>query len=500
MNKEIFSRASIYTKAFLGVWAAVGALFLATEPMPFLGNFATKEIVYAMIAKNFLLDPARLLFPTLDMLRFGQPSYHLLEWPWPAYLTGLLDAGLPGDIEFWGRLPNILLWAVYYYLIYRWMCEMRFDAPRASRIAFCASASPLFFIYFQSFQMEAAAMVSLAAGYLFLNRYLFVARSRASLAAFTAVFTLTFLVKPHWGLYFLPAFWLIKEAAGSWRRGIARSAALLAVPALFFSAWVGFNFLFSEKKDPVFFNLAMSIKAHPDPQAWFMDGEFYARIAQQGVLYILGPLGAVMLLAGFPWKRKGAPPAAARFFAVFALASAVYFVALPRKFHTANYYFLTFMPLLGYAMATGLERIEALLSRRFAASAVQAVLALTMLFSAWGIAWRPLYVIPEPERFVEKAGIAAEKHLPENARVIAASGSSPTLLYYTGRRGWGLSLDEKDLQRAVDRWKGFREQGADYFLTTDKALFSVSPYREFLRREGELVEETPEYILYRLRR
>jgi hypothetical protein len=499
MNKRGIFAGPIYNSVFIVVWAAAALLFLTTRPMPFLGNFATKEIVYAMIAKNFVLEPSRFLFPTLDMLRFGQPSYHLLEWPWPAYLIGLIDKGFPGNIEFWGRLPNILLWPAYYFLIYHWLRDMRVEDLWASRIALCASASPLFFIYFQSFQMDAPAMACLAASYFFLNRTLFVTRSRAALASFVAVFTLTLLLKPHWGLYLAPAFYLIKVKEGSWAKALRASAALLAVPVLFLSAWVAFNFLFSEDKHPVFFNLAMSLKAHPDPQAWFLDGHFYARLMRQMVSPVLGPLGLVMILAGFPWKKEGEPPLAARFFAVFALTSLLYFVALPRKFHDANYYFLTFMPLAGYGMASGLEKIETFFLSRLDPSAVRATLALAMLLSAWGLAWRPLYELPESERSVEKAGLSARQYLPDDARVIAASGSSPALLYYVGRKGWGLSLNEKNAETAEARWKGFREQGADHFMTTDKTLFQTSPYRDLLKREGELIAETPDYYLYRVR-
>ena len=57
---------------------------------PLLGNFATKNVVYAMIARNWAQGRATLWYPTLDCLCGTHRGLHMLEFPVSAYLSGWL--------------------------------------------------------------------------------------------------------------------------------------------------------------------------------------------------------------------------------------------------------------------------------------------------------------------------------------------------------------------------------------------------------------------------
>jgi beta-lactamase regulating signal transducer with metallopeptidase domain len=75
------------------VWLLVGLALLLRVPglnRPLLGNFATKNVAYAMIAQNWATGQASLWHPTLHVLREGGPGLHLLEVPVTAYVAGAL--------------------------------------------------------------------------------------------------------------------------------------------------------------------------------------------------------------------------------------------------------------------------------------------------------------------------------------------------------------------------------------------------------------------------
>lgn len=67
---------SAYSRQFpavlLGLLALTALLRSVAICRPLLGAFATKNVVYAMIARNWAAGSGSLLCPTLDVLRGGQ--------------------------------------------------------------------------------------------------------------------------------------------------------------------------------------------------------------------------------------------------------------------------------------------------------------------------------------------------------------------------------------------------------------------------------------------
>ena len=78
---------------------------------PLVGHFATKNVVYAMIARNWAQGESSLVYPTLDCLADGQPAWHLVEFPAAAYLAGSLwhavSPWLGGSLDLWGRAVSV---------------------------------------------------------------------------------------------------------------------------------------------------------------------------------------------------------------------------------------------------------------------------------------------------------------------------------------------------------------------------------------------------------
>ena len=85
------------------------AVRLVAIDRPLLGNFAAKNVVYAMIARNWAEGRATLWYPTLDCLRGGSRSLHLMEWPASAYLTAGLWRTFGGSLDVWGRAVSVAL-------------------------------------------------------------------------------------------------------------------------------------------------------------------------------------------------------------------------------------------------------------------------------------------------------------------------------------------------------------------------------------------------------
>ncbi|HOM18274.1 MAG TPA: hypothetical protein PLQ00_13165, partial [Thermoguttaceae bacterium] len=83
-------------------WFLVGLLLLAggvrsaALDRPLLGNFATKNVALAMIARNWAEGRSPWYYPRVDVLVEGQRGLHLLELPVGAYLAGVLWQTLGG--------------------------------------------------------------------------------------------------------------------------------------------------------------------------------------------------------------------------------------------------------------------------------------------------------------------------------------------------------------------------------------------------------------------
>ena len=139
----------------LALLALAAAVRLPGIERPLTGNFATKNVVYAMIARNWAEGRAGLLEPTLDCLVGGHRSLHLLEFPVSAYLSGLLWKGLGGSLEVWGRLTALGFTLGSVTLLY--LLVARWHGTAAAVVAGLVLAlSPISILYGRSFMLEAS--------------------------------------------------------------------------------------------------------------------------------------------------------------------------------------------------------------------------------------------------------------------------------------------------------------------------------------------------------
>ena len=147
------------------------AVRLVAVGRPLLGPFATKNVVYAMIARNLAEGRADLLHPTLDLLTDNGRAWHMLEFPVSAYLTAGLRSALGGSLDVWGRLTavgfSVVSVAVMFLLVRR-----RHGPSAAIAAAFALAASPVSIIYGQSFMLEASLVCFTLVTFYALDRWI----------------------------------------------------------------------------------------------------------------------------------------------------------------------------------------------------------------------------------------------------------------------------------------------------------------------------------------
>jgi 4-amino-4-deoxy-L-arabinose transferase-like glycosyltransferase len=415
---------------------------------PLLGNFATKNVAYAMIARNWASGEAWPWFPTLDLLADGRPAWHLLEVPLSAYLAGGMWRLCGGSLDLWGRAVSIALsaasTAMLFVLVKRW------HGTAAAWGASCAWAlSPVSIIYGQSFMLE-ASVAFLTLGVIG-SWCRWLERGRGAwLVIFGLAFAALLLTKVYMIVLLLPLgalWWRGRQTAagetpaadfaagGPQRkpiRGLAMGVALLLaiLPA---AAWVALVWQVSDPKHSssarVYYSLRESADRHDWPHPIVRSAKFYRQALDNLSGVVLTPLGIALALAGLAnpaWRRHGA----------WLGAMGLLIAALPLKFHEMNYYYVVILPPLCILIGLGWQLVSQRLRPGKLATACMLVVAagFAARYSA-----RPAFVTPEEDQAVLEAAAAVRALTRPEAPVVTVHGSTIDLLYYCRRRGWALS-------------------------------------------------------------
>lgn len=476
---------------------------------PLLGDFATKNVVYAMVARNWVEGRASLLTPSLDCLVDGdKQAWHLLEVPLPAYAAGICWQAFGGSLDVWGRLISVLASAVSVVLLY--LLARRWHGESAGRAAAVVLAlAPVSVIYGQSFMLE-ASVVALALGTVWaIDRWR--ERPRAWLLVLAAsLFALLLLTKIYMLVLLLPLAWLVlatpragSEAAAAegnatgmsrqlrsarlWGTVMVVGVLLLAaVPAI---AWCGYAVALSEPgaatSARVYYSLRDSAASHGFPHQLLLQPGFYARVVRNLATVALTPVGLGLLLVGLwnsAWRRHIA----------WLISGAVLLLVLPRKFHEMNYYYLVVLPPQCLIAGLGWEA----LCRRFGGRRLLAAVAGLGLACSLRYGVRPAFVTPAEDTMVIAAAQRVQALTPPGTRIVTMHGWTVDLLYYANRPGVALGVDERDLDLRLAEQQ---QAGAQ--------LLAVAAQQDFLQlplgtqralSEYQLIESGAGYWIYRM--
>ncbi len=445
------------------LWAllALTALIrLVAIDRPLLGNFATKNVVYAMIARNWAEGRADLWHPTLDCLVGDQRGLHMLEFPVSAYVAGGLWKLGKGSLDAWGRGVSVLFSvasvAVLWQLVVR-----RHGRVAAGAACLVLALSPVCVLYGQSFMLESSLVFFVVGAWWAADRW--AGSGRWSwLVVYGLCLSLLLLTKIYALVYLLPLLliaWRPAFGQAVWRaRGMFFAASVLAmIPA---GIWYAHAYATGQPDSPlahrVYYSVRNSAAVHALPSPLLRSPEFYVRMLDDLSGPVLTPVGCALLLASLLtgcWRTYGA----------WLAAAALLVLALPLKFYEMNYYWMAVLPPLCVLAGVGWEAIHS----RFCPSRM-AVLGLVLLLAVWSLRYsaRPAFVTPGEDRQVVAAGHELQRMAGPDDRVVTMHGSCIDLLYYCNRPGWAVDPGTKDLPAVLDEC---RRNGARWLVLVGRA-------------------------------
>ncbi len=421
---------------------------------PLVGNFATKNVVYAMIARNWVAGRAGWAYPTLDCIVGGSRSLHMLELPLSAYITAAVWQVGGGSLEIWGRLTAVAFSTAAVAVFYRFVRRRHGQAPAAAG-ALVLAFSPVSVIYGQSFMLEASLLFFTVAAFAALDRYLcnggilwvIAAGVWLALLLLTKIFMIVVLV---------PLASMALAECRSRRTALAAlvSISLAVVPAI---AWYFHAARTADPANPlagrVFYSVRQSAEVHAPPHPLLKSPDFYRQLLDDASGVVLTPIGltfAVMGLMNRAWRQ----------YMPWLLASAILMALLPRKFFEMNYYYLSVLPPLALLAGLGWQAIaENVQPRRWTVG----VLVLVAIGLSLRYAVGPAFATPPEDHSVVAAGRTAARLASTGEPVATIHGSGLDLLYYCDRAGWALDADSPELPAQIE---DCRRQGARYLVVT----------------------------------
>ena len=458
---------------------------------PLVGQFATKNAIYAMIARNWVMGRSPFWLPTTDCMAGGDRGWHLLEVPLAAYLAGAGWRICGGSLDVWGRAVSIAFSAAGVWLFF--LLVRRWHSSRAARAAAMVLAlSPASIIFGQSFMLESSLVFFMLATLWCMQRWL--ATARAGWFASAAVSLALLLCTK---IYMLVL--LLPLAALAWQRIVEspnrqRGRWLLVSFGVFFLGaapaltWCAVTWHLASAGDraaeQVYYSLYRSSAVQQTAFSLLLSARFYWRLFCDLAGAGATPLGLALAALGVvsPSSRRHAAW----------LASMGFLVALlPGKFFELRYYTLVLVPALAVLAGIGWEWLT---KRLPAPRLLGAVCLLIGVGCSLRLSVGPAFSTPPEDRAVTIAAAAAREMLGPTEPVATLHGAGCDLLYYCDRPGWALSTNDRCLPQKLDLC---RQQGARLLVVADLPSAARGPAADSLAALP-IVCEGDDYRIYRL--
>ena len=470
------------------------AIRLVQIDEPLIDKQAWRQTDTAAVARNYYEEGGELFWPRVDW-RGATSGYVEMNFPLYPYLVSGLYHVAGGPYEWLGRLLSALFSVATAALLYQLARRLFGDELVGVLAAFFFLVFPLNIYFGRVFMPEPLMLLLSVASLLYFDRWLesdrlldgVVAVICAALCFMVKIptlylgFALVALALERWGWRFLlrPALWvylvLVLLPAALW---YGHAAELFAETGLTFGIWNRYGY-----------------------DKWSQDvlatSAFYREMAWRFAHSIYTPVGVFLVLTGAIWARTNR-----RSWVVWGwLGGLVLYVWLvPEGNRKLHYYQLPFVPVGALLAARSLAAIykgELGLScmrnwrQGQRVGLLATALVATAVYSAGAVG--PYYEQPNNiHMYYEscyEAGQIIDAKLPAAARLVVGDlddnagtpyrAQSPTLLYYSHRKGWQITPDEF----AIDRLDSLAALGADFFLVAGVfAMGNPVFWRDILER------------------
>lgn len=435
------------------------------------------------VSRNFVNDGFNLLYPKFDDLSnvpsgiYDNPKgYRFVEFP----IYNVLQAGsfiLFGHftLEEWGRLVSIfssLLAAFFLYLI----CKKHSNISVALFAAFFYLFLPFNIFYSRTILPDQTVITLTLSGIYFFDRWLAEDRRRIIKYLFFCLcvisFSLSLLLKPFAGFFFLPVLVLAFEKWGTelFKKVSMWTIAFLSIlPFFLWRIWI-LQYPEGIPQSGWLFNSG-NIR--------FTGAFFHWIFAKRIGELILGYWGLPILVMGILVKNKRS-----LFFFSFLASAVIYIFVVARGNVQHSYYQIPIIPAIAIFMALGssffINPPKAYISKLISYPIFLVCLIFTLAFSWFGV--RDYFNINNPSIIV--AGQAVDRLVPKNAKVLAPYEGDTSFLYQTKRKGWASF--EKGLPEMI-------KLGADY-------LVLVNPKKEDydIGKTYKIIASSKDYIIFDL--
>jgi 4-amino-4-deoxy-L-arabinose transferase-like glycosyltransferase len=467
---------------------------------PFNDNWSWRQSDVAAIARNYFTGGFHFARPQIDWAG-DQPGYVGTEFPILPFVAAV-SYKIFGLHEWVGRVQAVILFAVslpFFFLLVREI----FGETAALWAVFFYSFTPLNLFAGRAFIPDVPSLSLGIIGLYFFFRWIESepdGRIRSISFFFSAfAISLSILLKAPSAIIGAPLACLAFQRFGKppLRLGVALRnfwlwvfAAIALVPS---AVWYWHAHQIATQFYPYHFFGAGGIR--------IMHASWYLRIAREISTSTLTPIVLVIAIFGAVIART---TMRARFVYWWFAAMILFFIVVGYG-NRHQWYQLPLVP-IGTAFAGAGCAFVAQRTSRTVAVALSISLITAFGFLAF-LYVRPFY-FSRASVALRDLGLELRATTPANALIVAANNGDPTVFYYAERKGWhflerdGIVIgDPIDSAQAIADLEKLHHRGASYLVLTWATRWWLQYYKEFaqhLQANTNLVEETPEFIIYRL--
>lgn len=500
---------------FVIVIVAVAVRLIAID-QPFVDRWSWRQSDVAAVARNYYANGFHFARPQIDWAG-NAAGYVGTEFPILPFAAALSYKFL-GVHEWIGRSQGIIFFAAtlpFFFLLVRAL----FGAGVGIWATFFYSFAPLSIVASRAFMPDIPSLSLALAGLYFYLRWLESGRAGSLLVAGVCT-SVAILIKLPTAIVGAPLLYLTWQRFGS-RFGRQPEVWILAAFALVPPAiWYWHAHEMAARYYPFHFFGGGGVR--------IMNPAWYWKIVRQTVGSSLTPVLFLAAVAGafltFNWRdRRRAVRfpnddggVTARVCSVFSgryglvfhwwLGAMIVFVIVVGWGNRHQWYQLPVVPIAavlgGIACRFATIRVAAYRGAPLFLSAL-----LVLLFGAWSFAAaRPFY--ESSAAGLRDLGLELKKITAPDALIIAADDGDPTVFYYAERKGWhflgdgvywGNPLDDAQIVANLEKLRGRDARYIVFYAGTQWWVSYYTQFGEHLKRSSTILEQTPEFTIYRLK-